>query len=195
MTIDNIKNYLSEDKSQEFERIVNNIYLMTEHLNATYPGYKEWFFDKQVKGCYTPSRNIIFIKNENDSIVGISCLKKDDEERKICTLFVDPTYRKHGIGNILLEESIKFLETTKPLATLAEDKLSMFEKIIKKYDWKLTEIADDVYNKGAREFCFNGQLTKRDYRQELLETLRNLKKIADEKLELTDTIDKISVKK
>ena len=69
------------------------------------------------------------------------------------------------------------------------------KKIIKKYDWKLTEIADDVYNKGAREFCFNGQLTKRDYRQELLETLRNLKKIADEKLELTDTIDKISVKK
>ena len=195
MTIDDIKNYLSEDKKDEFIRIINEVYEMTEHLNSTYPGYKEWFFGKQVKGCRTPSRNIIFIKSETGELAGISCLKKDEEEKKICTLFVNPDYRIHGIASLLLEESMKFLETTKPLVTFTKDKLDMFAKIIKKYEWQLTEIVEGIYNNGVREFCFNGQLTKRDYRQELLEILRNLRNVANEKLEPTDTLDKISIKR
>ena len=195
MIIDDIKNYLSEDKKEEFMKIINEVYGMTEHLNSTYPGYKEWFFDKQVKGCYTPSRDIIFVKSEIGEIAGISCLKKDDEEKKICTLFVNPNYRMRGIASLLLEESMKFLETTKPLVTFTEDKLDMFAKIIEKYDWQLTEIVDGVYNEGVREFCFNGQLSKRDYRQELIDILRNLRRLASEKLEPTDTLDKISIKR
>ena len=70
----------------------------------------------------------------------------------------------------------------------------MFAKIIEKYNWELTEIVDGIYNEGIREFCFNGQLSKRDYRQELLEILKKLKKIANEELEQNDTLDKISIK-
>lgn len=160
MIVDSIKNYLSEDKKEEFIRITSRIYAITEHLKDTYPGYKEWFFEKQVKGCYTPNRNIIFIRTNTDEIVGFSCLKKDEEEKKICTLYVDSKYRNHGIGNLLFEESMKYLETTKPLATFTEDKLPIFEEIIKKYDWHLTEIVDGIYNKGVRELCYNGKLTK-----------------------------------
>ena len=160
MIVDSIKNYLSDDKKGEFIRITNQIYTLTEHLNNTYPGYKEWFFEKQVKGCYTPSRSIIFIRTNTDEIVGFSCLKKDEEEKKICTLYVDSKYRNHGIGTLLFEESMKYLETTKPLATFSEDKLPIFEKIIEKYGWCLTEIVDDIYNKGVRELCYNGKLTK-----------------------------------
>ena len=195
MRIDEIKRYLQEDKKSEFTKITNDIYQLTEHLNKNYPGYKEWFFDKQVKGCFTPKRNIIFIRNETDKIIGFSCLKKDEEECKICTLFVNPNYRMNGVGSLLLEESMRFLETTKPLVTITEDKLPMFAKIIEKYGWELTEIVDGIYNKSIREFCFNGQLTKRDYKQELLEILRKIKKIANEELEQNDTIDKISIKR
>ena len=117
MIVDSIKNYLSDDEKEEFIRITSRIYAITEHLNDTYPGYKEWFFEKQVNGCYTPNRNIIFIRTNTDEIVGFSCLKKDEEEKKICTLYVDSKYRNHGIGNLLFEESMKYLETTKPLAT------------------------------------------------------------------------------
>lgn len=160
MIVDSIKNYLSDDKKEEFIRIISSIYKVTEHLNDTYPWYKEWFFEKQVKGCYTPNRNIIFIRTNTNEIVGFSCLKKDEEEKKICTLYVDLKYRNYGIGNLLFEESMKYLETTKPLATFTEDKLPIFEKIIEKYDWKLTEIVDGIYNKGVKELCYNGKLTK-----------------------------------
>lgn len=195
MKVDNIKNYLSEELKEDFIKIIDEVYSITEHLNETYPGYRDWFFEKQVKGCYTPNRNILFIKNDDGEIIALSCLKKDEEEKKICTLFVNPNYRKHGIGSLLFEESMKFLETTKPLVTFTEDKLPMFEKIVSKYNWELTEIVDGIYNDGVRELCFNGQLSKRDYKQELLQLLKNLKKVASNTIDPTDTLNKIAVSK
>lgn len=164
MIIEDIKNYLSEDKKEELIKIVDEIYQMTQPLNDIYPNYNTWFFNKQIKGCYTPDRNIIFARDKKCKIVGISSLKKDDKEKKICTLFVDDKYRRRGIGSLLLDESFKFLETTKPFITITEDKLYMFAKLIEKYDWQLTETAYDIYSKGVREFCFNGKLLEKDYR-------------------------------
>lgn len=55
---------------------------------------------------------------------------------------------------------MKWLETTKPLITLADYKLDMFKPIISKYDWELTEIVSGLYNDRSEELCFNGTLTK-----------------------------------
>lgn len=195
MKIDSIKNYISETNQDSFMKIAAEIYELTIHLNDTYPGYKEWFYNKQIKGCLTPYRNIFFIKNEEDKIIALSCLKKDDEEKKICTLFVLDEYRKQGLGSLLLEESIKFLETTKPLVTFAEDKLFMFEKIVTKYNWELTEIVDGIYNDEIREFCFNGQLTNRNYRKELTEVLKKIKDKAKNKLQENDKIERIAIRR
>lgn len=161
MIIDSIKNYLTLDQKKNYDRIIKDIYMKTEYLNQNYPGYQDWFYNKQIKGCSTPNRNIIFIRNDKNEIIALSCLKKDLEEKKICTLFVNSNYRNQGLGTILCEESIKFLETTKPLITFTEDKLPMFQKIATKYDWELTEIIDGIYNNGTREFCFNGKLLKK----------------------------------
>ena len=60
----------------------------------------------------------------------------------------------------MVEASMKFLETTKPLITLADYKLPMFQPIIDKYGWELTEIVEGLYNDRAKELCFNGTLTK-----------------------------------
>ena len=161
MTVDSIHNYLSDDKKDEYIEIISEIYRMTEHLNKAYPGYSEWLFGKQVKGCAEGTRNILFVRNEDGKIVAISCLKKDDEEEKICTLFVEPKCRNQGFGSLLFEESMKYLETTKPLATFSEDKLPMLTKIIEKYDWQLTEVVENTYGNGTRELCYNGKLTKK----------------------------------
>ena len=112
MEIDNIKNYISDTNHNSFMEIANELYELTSWLNKTYPGYKEWFYNKQIKGCLTPNRNIIFVKNKKGKIIALSCLKKDEKERKICTLFVSDKYRKHGIGSLLLEESMRFFNRT-----------------------------------------------------------------------------------
>lgn len=60
----------------------------------------------------------------------------------------------------MVEASMEFLGTTKPLITLADYKLPMFQPIIEKYDWELTEVVSGLYNDRAKELCFNGKLTK-----------------------------------
>ena len=90
----------------------------------------------------------------------MACLKKDKEEKKICTLYVSDQCRTHHLGTRMVEASMDFLETTKPLITLADYKLPMFQPIIDKYGWELTEIVTGLYNGSGKELCFNGTLTK-----------------------------------
>ena len=153
MILDSIKNYLFDDAKDV--KIINEIYSIVEHLNEDYPRYKEWFYNKQVNGCFSRFRDILFIKNENSKIIGVSFLKMEDNEKKICTLYVCEEYRKKGVGTMLLEESFNVLGTKKPIITFNEDKLFMFEKIIVKYNWKLTKIVDSLYKDGIKEYCFN----------------------------------------
>ena len=153
MILDSIKNYLFDDAVDV--KIINEIYSIVEHLNEDYPRYKEWFYNKQVNGCFSRFRDILFIKNENSKIIGVSFLKMEDNEKKICTLYVCEEYRKKGVGTMLLEESFNILGTKKPIITFNEDKLFMFEKIIVKYNWKLTKIVDSLYKDGIKEYCFN----------------------------------------
>ena len=160
VVIDNIKNYFSEDTKEQYRQITNEIYEMSKFLNELYPGYQEWFFYKQLKECNSELRNVLFVKNEEGKVVGFTCLKKYEDEKKICTIFVDSEHRRQGLGTLLFEESMKFLETRKPLITFPEDRAEMFESFINKYGWELTDVITDIYNKGVKEFCYNGKLIK-----------------------------------
>ena len=136
MKLDEIKNYLSLEKKELFDKIIHDIYSMSNHLNESYPNYANWFYEKQVKGLNN-NRNILFVKNDNNDILGFCCIKSDAIEKKICTLFVHPDYRKLGISYVLLDSALEHLETLTPLITFSEEKISMFSRIIKHYNWYL----------------------------------------------------------
>lgn len=59
----------------------------------------------------------------------------------------------------MLEASMKWLGTTKPLITIADYKLEMFASIIQKYDWRLIQIIDGLYQDNTKELCFNEAFT------------------------------------
>lgn len=156
MQIDTIKNYLLN--VSDFDRIIEEIYELTISLEQIYPRYKEWFFEKQVKGCHTSERNIFFVRNDNGEIVGMVSVKRNLTEQKICTLYVKEKYRNKKIGEALVEIAFEFLGTTKPLVTFSEDTYDFYKTIIKKYNWQLTEILDSKYQLGKKEYCYNGHL-------------------------------------
>ena len=53
--------------------------------------------------------------------------------------------------------SFEWLETTKPLITIADYKLPQFTSIIQKYDWKETSVLENAYyNNHSQEHVFNG---------------------------------------
>lgn len=143
--------------------LATKIYVITDFICDDYPKHKEWYFTKQLPATIIgDERNILFVRNpENDNeIISMACLKRDEEEQKICTLYVSDKCRGLGIGKAIVEESMRWLGTTKPLITLADYKLEMFKSIINKYGWELTEIVSGLYNNRSQELCFNGSLTK-----------------------------------
>ena len=160
--IDSLKNYIETTSEEELNKLATKIYMITDFICEDYPNYKEWYFTKQLQETInSENRNILFIRNpKNDGeIISMACLKKDNEEKKICTLYVSEKFRGLGIGKAMVDESMKWLGTTKPFITLADYKLEMFRPIINKYGWKLTEIVSQLYNDRFQELCFNGLLT------------------------------------
>lgn len=163
INIESLKNYVGNTEEEKFMELATKIYTITDFICDDYPKHKEWYFTKQLPATINGNeRNILFVRNpENDNeIISMACLKKDEEEQKICTLYVSNNCRGLGIGTAIIEESMEWLGTTKPLITLADYKLEMFKPIIDKYGWELTEIVTGLYNDRAQELCFNGTLTK-----------------------------------
>ena len=143
-----------------FIKLAKSAYLVTNSFCKDYPKHFKWYWTKEIPRVFNGTGEVI-ICVINNNIVGVACLKKDNTESKLCTLFVTESFRKKHIATRLLEQSFDFLGTSKPLATIAEYKLPMFEHIIKKYNWKLTLIKNKgYYNNTSRELVYNGKLSK-----------------------------------
>lgn len=147
---------------QEVLAICEKIYNMLGFLSKDYPKQKSWFYKKHLPETLDldSGRDIIFVYDKDKKIYGTAFVKKDNIEKKICTLYVAPDARGIGIGTQLVEKSIEILGTTKPLITFADYKLSMFEGLIKKYQWEKTEEIPGLYNDINKELVYNGYLTK-----------------------------------
>ena len=168
--IESLKSYIDIISNEEIINLATKIYNITAFVNKDYHKYKEWYFTKQLPATLNgENRNILFVRNPENyhEIISMACLKKDEEEKKICTLFVSDKCRGLGIGTAIIQKSMEWLGTTKPFITLADYKLEMFKPIIEEFDWKLTEIVSGLYNDEFQELCFNGTLT--EDREETLE--------------------------
>lgn len=143
-------------EKNEYMNLLEELYKFTRHLEKDYKGYEDWFWKKQIKGLENQTREIIIAYNENE-ISGIAFLK-NDEEKKIATLFVHPNHRGKGIATNLIELSFNVLSTNTPVITLSANKMGQFKKIIEKYNWKITDtISKGYYNNEAEEYVFNEQ--------------------------------------
>ena len=155
--VESLKDYLDKD---EFKKLVTTIFNTTKFIGDDYPNYKNWFYNKQIPGIALGERDILFIRNPEKlkEIIGIVALKNTLEEQKICTLYVKGKYRKMGIGTILIEEAMKYLNTPTPIIEIPAYKLVMFKSFIKRYNWKLSYISHNSY---GNELCFNNPKTKK----------------------------------
>lgn len=162
MNIEKLSDYISKISDDELLNLSTKIYEISISNNSSYPQHKEWFFLKHLPGVIKGTRDILFVQNDESEIIAIACLKNEDDEKKICTLYVKEEYRNKGIGTALIEKSMDYLQTDQPFLTITEASLNSFVPMINKYGWKLTEIVDGVYNPSSKEYCYNGFLTKKE---------------------------------
>ena len=145
------KYILSKMNNKNFSKAVNEIYLLTDYNNKQYQEYLKWYYTKNIPRVLNGTGDIIFYL-DGLSVAGLSILKKDLEESKICTLLINEEYRKKGYSKELLESSFDYLGTDKPLITIPSNRVEEFKKIINAYDWK-ESIRTDIYL--SEEIIFN----------------------------------------
>lgn len=140
---------------EKLKKLLDNVLMLSLQVKDDYPDYKNWFMTKQLPGIYDNTRNII-IAHIDENIVGFASLKKTKEEKKICTFYVEKSFRKNRIGSLLVTKAIEYLEEEKPLITIPMDKLNEFIKISNKYGWKITDIQENLYRTTVPEVIVNG---------------------------------------
>ena len=157
--IHNLHELIQQNYPQEIiEKMIQEVLMLSMIVKNDYPDYKEWYTKVQVPGLYTNERNII-IAHINEKIVGFVSLKKTPTEKKICTFYVEKSFRRNKIGTILVEKAIEFLEESRPLITIPMDKLNEFIRIANKYNWEITDIKENLYRTSTPEVIVNGIIT------------------------------------
>lgn len=143
-----------------FVKFAQAAYSVTDYICKDYPKHFEWYWSKEIPRVFDGTGEVVICTVSNH-VAGVVFLKKDDTESKICTFLVVEKYRGKHIVTKMLEQAFKYLGTTKPLITIADYKTYMFENIIKKYNWKLTQTMNKgYYNNNSRELVYNGRLTE-----------------------------------
>ena len=150
------KYILSQMNGKNFSKAVNEIYMLTDYNHKQYQEYLKWYYSKNIPRVLNGTGEIIFYL-DGLTVAGISILKKDKIESKICTLMIDEDYRKKGYSKDLLEMSFNYLGTDKPLITIPSNRLDEFQNIISTYNWK-ESCKTDIYL--SEEVVFNKKLIK-----------------------------------
>lgn len=156
--IHNIEELIKQNYPLEvIEKLLHDILILSLRVKDDYPDYKDWYQNVQIPGIYDGTRNII-IAHIKDRIVGFVSLKKSPTEKKICTFYVEKSFRRNQIGSLLAQKAVEYLEEEKPLITIPMDKLGEFTKIATRYDWEISDIKDNLYRTTTPEVIVNGEI-------------------------------------
>ena len=145
------KYILSKMKNKNFSKATNEIYLLTDYNRLQYPEYYKWYYQKNLPRILAGNGETIFYL-DGFQIVGLSMLKKSENESKICTFLINEEYRKRGFSKLILEDSYEYLGTERPLITIPEKRLDEFSEIIESYGWVASKTTNEYY---SPEVIFN----------------------------------------
>lgn len=153
------KFYLSDMQRKNFSKATNEIYLATDYNHDQYPGYDKWFYSKTIPRVMSKKGEIVFYL-DGFMLVGLAILKKEIDEKKICTFMILEEYRKKGYSKQILEEAYKYLKTETPLITIPSKRLDEFSNIISAYNWQESSRSNE-YNSEEVIFNANNNVLKR----------------------------------
>lgn len=122
-------------------------------LSNMYPNIDEWFKQKVIPNIGI-SRKIVYIE-KYDKIIAIGIAKDDGIEKKLCTIRISPEYNGKGYGLKLMDHLMEWLNTEKPLVTVSDYNLPVFDKIFNHYGFEYTKTINGLYVPDTSEHFFN----------------------------------------
>ena len=113
--------------------------LILSILKQEYPFDMNAYADSDIndiRGTYCGKRSNFFVFEDGNRIVGTAGIKNDDKDTALLRrLFVDPHYRKKGIGTSLVKESLAFCKKSgyKKVVFRATDRMKSAINLIKRH--------------------------------------------------------------
>lgn len=148
---------VNNDSPQIFNNYTNEIFNKLYFLRKNYPDFKEWYYKKVVPDVRCNRREII-VKEVDGEISALSIIK-NMKEKKICTFVVFPKYQRSGIGQEMMQISMKVLNTKSPMITVSTECIESFRKLLSKFNFKEYEELNEYYRNESCEYVFNGYLS------------------------------------
>jgi hypothetical protein len=133
-----------------------DVFQALAHLEDTYPNFKSWYFGKVVPS-FGEERQI-FLTKSNEHILGVAIAKRSRNERKLCTLWTAQTSRHTGIALDLADRAFEWLETSKPLFTVPEERMTEFQGLLRRWNFGQPTALTGYYRERKTEYIFNGHL-------------------------------------
>ncbi len=131
--------------------VYQEILSLTRPIQKFYPHQPEWFQNTFLTGLKKGERLCVLAQDSKGKLQGCALLKNTPQEKKICTLFVQPELRRQGIATQLMDVAMQELGPT-PLLTVAAGVFEQLRPLLEKYHfhWSATK-----HNDATLEYAFN----------------------------------------
>jgi GNAT superfamily N-acetyltransferase len=126
-------------------------------VTRLYPGFHDWFFGKVVPGIRTGERRMIPVTADG-KLTGVAICKRTEAEKKLCTLWVAPEARRHGVAADLANDAFAWLGTSKPLFTVPEELVVNFSGLLRAWSFPQPVPYPELYRQERVEYVFNGRI-------------------------------------
>lgn len=131
------------------EGIIDQIQLL---MQQNYPNFVDWFNNKLIPGINNGERNIVYI-TKGDKIIGFANLTKKQKEKKISNIYINSLFKYKAFFNILIDKSLDWLETDKPVVIMSEHELSKCFYLLLERNWTFTgKTKNNDYILNRKEF-------------------------------------------
>lgn len=97
---------------------------------------------------------LVLVASVNDNLAGISVLKKDTNEKKISTFFIEEKYGSMGLAKLLLEASFIILGSEQVDITVSENNIEKLYPFLIKNGFKEYKSINGQYKKNIKEIYF-----------------------------------------
>ncbi|WP_438455661.1 hypothetical protein [Vreelandella venusta] len=136
----------SKDSSFNFKLIHRELFSAVTPL---YPDFTQWLYFTFRPSFIAGKRDIIVAYSRNE-LIGLSLIKKDSVEKKICTFYTFPKYRDQQIGFDLMSISMDLLKSN-VVITASEDRSHELEPLLNKFNFKCEKKITGYYKENKIE--------------------------------------------
>lgn len=152
----NISILSAQTEKSILQHYTGQIQLFLYDLTCDYPFFGEWL-KKALSEIAAGRRTIVILTQEGNPqrVIGLTILKTDRQEKKICTIRIYKDYQRQGYGSLLVKKSLEILGTSTPLATVSEKHIAAFKPFFRQFGFNIVGKVKSLYHIGEFEYFFN----------------------------------------